>query len=169
MRRGDAARRVVPGNKERDIRQGIIEKDWLEAVIGLPPNLFYGTGIPAAVLIFNKAKRSERRGGVIFIHAAEGFEAGTNQNLLREADIRNIVNAFDGWADIERYARVVSVEEIRENDYNLNIPRYVDTVEPEEQVDLEAAITAYQEAVQAREAAEARLNEHLRRLGLLKD
>jgi type I restriction enzyme M protein len=154
------------GNKERDIRQGILDRDWLEAVIGLPPNLFYGTGIPAAVLIFNKAKRSERRGLVMFIHAAEGFEAGTNQNLLRETDIRAIVNAFDGWADIERYCRVVRVEEIRENDYNLNIPRYVDTVEPEEQVDLAAAIAAYQEAVQAREAAEARLNEHLRRLGL---
>lgn len=157
------------GNKERDIRKGIIERDWLEAVIGLPTNLFYGTGIPAAVLIFNKAKASERRGQVIFIHAAEYFTPGANQNTLSEVDIRRIVEAHDGWADVERFARVVRVEQIAENEYNLNIPRYVDTVEPEESVDLNAAIAAYQSAVKAREEAEARLNEHLRRLGFKLD
>jgi len=154
------------GNKERDIRRGIIDRDWLEAVIGLPPNLFYGTGIPAAVLIFNKAKRAERREQVLFIHAAEDFAAGTNQNVLRDQDIARITGAFDAWADEERYCRIVSVSEIAENDYNLNIPRYVDTVEPEAPIDLAKAITDYQTAVLAREEAEARLNDHLRRLGL---
>ncbi len=157
------------GGQEAKIRQGIIEKDWLEAVIGLPPNLFYGTGIPAAVLIFNKAKRKDRAGQILFIHAAEGFANGTNQNVLRDEDIARIVNAFDVWENQERYANVVSVDEVRENDYSLNIPRYVDTVEPEEPVDMEAALVRYQEAVQARQSAEAKLAEHLRRLGMLKD
>lgn len=157
------------GGKEAQIRQGIIEKDWLEAVIGLPENLFYGTNIPACVLIFNKAKPKARANQVLFIHAVAHYGSGTNQNVLRDEDIKRIVAAFDAWEDEERFASVVDGGEIRENDFNLNIPRYVDTVEPEEPVDMEAAVACYQEAVKARREAEEKLTDHLRRLGMLKD
>ena len=106
---------------------------------------------------------------VLFIHAVEHYGSGTNQNVLRVEDIKRIVAAFDAWEDEERFASVVDIDEIRENDFNLNIPRYVDTVEPEEPVDMEAAVARYQEAVKARQEAEEKLADHLRRLGMLKD
>ena len=151
------------GGKEAKIREGIIERDWLEAVIGLPENLFYGTGIPACILIFNKAKK--HRGEVLFIHAAENYGSGTNQNILLDTHIERIQKAYVAWVDEDRYASVVPIEEIRENDYNLNIPRYVDTVEPEEPVDLDAAIAPYEQARQTRMEAESKLAQHMRRLG----
>jgi len=132
-------------------------------VIGLPVNLFYGTGIPACILIFNKAK--QHRGDVLFIHAAENYGSGTNQNVLLPEHIRPTVEVYDEHIDVERFVSVVPIEEIRENDYNLNIPRYVDTVEPEEPVDLDAAIARYEQARQIRIEAEAKLAQHMKRLG----
>lgn len=84
---------------------------------------------------------------MLFIHAVEHYGSGTNQNVLRDEDIKRIVAAFDAWEEEESFASVVDVDEIRENDFNLNIPRYVGTVEPEEPVDMEAAVARYQEAV----------------------
>ena len=125
------------GAAEGRIRRALIEKkNVLDAVIGLPANLFYGTGIPACILIF---KKNRDRKDVLFIDASgEGhYEKGKNQNILRECDIEAIVQAYQARTDVEKYAHAASREEIEENDYNLNIPRYVDTFEEEPLVDIE--------------------------------
>ena len=128
------------GSSEKKIRKGILEDDLLEGVIGLPSSLFYGTGIPAALLIINKRKSPERKGKVFFINGELEFEEGKNQNKLREQDIQRILATFDGYKDEKRYAKVVSIDEIRENDYNLNIRRYADTSPPPEPFDVRAIL-----------------------------
>ena len=128
------------GSSEKEIRKGILEDDLLEAVIGLPSSLFYGTGIPAALLIINKNKAPERRNKVIFINSELEYEEGKNQNKLRDSDIATILNTFDNYEDIKRYSKVVDIEEIRENDHNLNIRRYADTSPPPENFDVKAIL-----------------------------
>jgi type I restriction enzyme M protein len=128
------------GSSEKAIRQGILEDDLLEAVIGLPSGLFYGTGIPACLLIINKNKAAERRGKVLFINSELEFEEGKNQNKLRPQDITKIVETFDNYADVKRYAKVVNFSEIAENDFNLNIRRYADTSPPAEIFDVRAIL-----------------------------
>ncbi len=128
------------GSSERNIRKGILEDDLLEAVIGLPAALFYGTGIPAALLIINKNKPSERKGKVLFINGELEYQEGKNQNKLREQDISHILNVYDSFVDEKRYSRVVDMNEIRENDYNLNIRRYADTSPPPEPFDVQAIL-----------------------------
>lgn len=132
------------GSSEGKIRQKTIDDNLLEAVIGLPSNLFFGTGIPAAILIFNNDKGTNTN--VLFIDASKQFESGKNQNKLRETDIAKIVETYDkfhegtlksGVVD-DKYSFVATLAEIIENDYNLNIPRYVDTFEEEASVDIKA-------------------------------
>ena len=125
---------------EKEIRKGILEDDLLEGVIELPSGLFYGTGIPAALLIINKQKSPERKGKVFFINGELEFEEGKNQNKLRESDIQRILDTFDEYEDKKRYSKVISIDEIRENDYNLNIRRYADTSPPPEQFDVRAIL-----------------------------
>lgn len=131
------------GSSEGKIRKHTIEENILEAVIGLPANLFFGTGIPAAIVIFNKGKKDKN---VLFIDASKEFDNGKNQNKLRPQDIEHIVSTYrkfstgelkEGIAE-DKYAYVATPEEIAENDYNLNIPRYVDTFEEEEEIDIVA-------------------------------
>ena len=124
------------GGAEGQIRKGILEDDLIEAVIGLPSGLFYGTGIPAALLIINKSKPSQRRGKVLFINAELGYEEGKNQNTLRDRDIEKVVKCFDAYNEIKRFSRVVPLEEMRGNDHNLNIRRYADTSPPPEPFDV---------------------------------
>lgn len=128
------------GASEKVIRKGILDDDLLEAVIGLPPALFYGTGIPAALLIINKKKDSPRKNKVIFINGELDYQEGKNQNKLRDEDIEKILTTIDAYEDVKRYAKVVSLEEIRENDYNLNIRRYADTSPPPEIFDVRAIL-----------------------------
>ena len=128
------------GSSEKQIRQGILEDDLLEAVIGLPSSLFYGTGIPAALLIINKQKPEQRKGKVLFINSELEYEEGKNQNRLRDQDIELVVQTFDAYQDEKRYAKVVDLEEIEENDYNLNIRRYADTSPPPENFDVRAIL-----------------------------
>ncbi len=128
------------GSSEQNIRQGILEKDLLEAVIGLPAGLFYGTGIPACVLIINKNKAKERKGKVLFINAELEFEEGKNQNKLRTQDLEKIVKTYDDYAEINRYSNIATIEEIKENDFNLNIRRYADTSPPPEIFDVKAIL-----------------------------
>ena len=128
------------GSSEKEIRKGILKDDLLEAVIGLPAALFYGTGIPASILIINKNKPAQRQGKVLFINAELDYQEGKNQNSLREEDIAKIVATFNNYADVKRYAKVVSLEEIAENDYNLNIRRYADTSPPPEIYDVRALL-----------------------------
>ena len=124
------------GGQEGEIRKGILEDDLIEAVIGLPAGLFYGTGIPAALLIINKIKSADRKGKVLFINAELDYKEGKKQNLLRDKDIDKVVGCFDSYNDINRFSRVVPLEEIRENDHNLNIRRYADTSPPPEPFDV---------------------------------
>ncbi len=128
------------GSSEKAVRQGMLEDDLLEAVVGLPSALFYGTGIPACLLIINKNKPAERKGKVLFINSELEFEEGKNQNKLRPQDIAKIVDTFDNYAEIKRYSRVVPLSEIADNDYNLNIRRYADTSPPPEIFDVRAIL-----------------------------
>ncbi|PCI26481.1 MAG: type I restriction-modification system subunit M [SAR324 cluster bacterium] len=128
------------GSSEKKIRQGILEDDLLEAVVGLPAGLFYGTGIPACLLIINKAKAAERQGKVLFINAELEYESSKNQNKLRAQDLEKILSTFENYAEIKRYSQVVTLEAIKENDYNLNIRRYVDTSPPPEIFDVRAIL-----------------------------
>src|SRR5690554_1116609 len=128
------------GASEKAIRQGILEDDLMEAVIGLPSGLFYGTGIPACLLIINKNKPAERKGKVLFINSELEYEEGKNQNSLRPQDIEKIVQTFEGFAEIRRYSKVFTLAEIAENDYNLNIRRYADTSPPPEMFDVRAIL-----------------------------
>lgn len=153
------------GGAEGKIRQGFLEDDRLEAVIGLASNLFYGTGIPAAILIFNRHKARERRNKVLFIHAADLYEGGKNQNNLKETHIEKIVAAYQVFEDVERFASVVDLATIRENDYNLNISRYVDITEPEEKLDVAAELTKLRKIEAERTQAENRMNALLAELG----
>lgn len=127
------------GGAEGAIRQFIVEsRNWLDAVIGLPANIFYGTGIPTCILVFKKCREAE---DVLFVDASTCFEKGKNQNNLRDEDVDRIVAAYRTRAQEDRFAHRASREEIAGNDHNLNIPRYVNTFEPEPEVDL-AAVTA---------------------------
>lgn len=124
------------GASERDIRKGILDDDLLEAIIGLPAGLFYGTAIPACLLIINKAKPKQRREQVIIINAELEYGAGKNQHHLRNQDIERILNTYNNFSTVPRYSRVVSLTEIIANDYNLNIRRYADTSPPPEIFDV---------------------------------
>lgn len=148
---------------EGAIRSELIKENLLDAVIGLPANLFFGTGIPACILLFDKGRT---RREVLFIDASREFDAGRNQNKLRADDIESIVQTHRAYETVERYAYAATPEEIAENDFNLNIPRYVDTYEPEEEVDL-AAVQADIDRIEA-ELAETRaqMRRYLEELGL---
>ena len=125
------------GGAEAHIREYLIkDRNYLDAVIGLPANIFYGTGIPTCILVFKKCR--EHGDDILFIDASAHFEKAKNQNVLREADIEKIVTTYRTRAEEEKYAHLAPLSEIEENEYNLNIPRYVDTFEEEEPVDLKA-------------------------------
>lgn len=128
------------GGEEGKIRQRIIEDDLLDAVIGLGPNLFYGTGIPAAILILRAkgSKPPERRGKVLFINADREYGEGRAQNFLRPQDEEKITATYRGFADIDRFAKVIPTEELAENDFNCNIRRYADNSPPPEPHDVRA-------------------------------
>lgn len=122
------------GSSEGKIRKQLIEENLLKAVIGLPANLFFGTGIPASILIFDKNKKKNTE--VLFIDASRDFENSKNQNKLRTEDIDKIYKTYTDWKTIDKYSYVAKRKELEENDFNLNIPRYVDTFEAEEPVDI---------------------------------
>ncbi|OGM59962.1 type I restriction-modification system subunit M, partial [Candidatus Woesebacteria bacterium RIFCSPLOWO2_01_FULL_39_10] len=123
------------GGAEGQIRKYIIEKqNYLDAVIGLPANLFYGAGIPAIVMVFSKCRKDDQ--DILFIDASKEFEKGKNQNYLKDENIKKIFDTYKARAEIEKYSHKASLDEIKENEYNLNIPRYVDTFEEEEPVDI---------------------------------
>jgi type I restriction enzyme M protein len=125
------------GAAEQHIRTYLIkEKNYLDAVIGLPANIFYGTSIPTCILVFKKCRDNPE--DIIFIDASNDYEKAKTQNFLREEDIEKIVSTYRDRKEIEKYSYRANMEEIAENDYNLNIPRYVDTFEEEEPIDINA-------------------------------
>jgi type I restriction enzyme M protein len=153
------------GSSEGEIRSAFLKDDLIEAVIGLPPNLFYGAGIPAVVMLFNRSKPAARRGKVLFVEASREFREGSAQNYLRDEDVKKIVTTVGAFVDVERYARVVPIAEIEKNDGNLNITRYVETAEAQEKVDVGGAVTSLREAEKARDAAKATMDRFLKELG----
>ncbi len=153
------------GAAEGRIREGMLREDLFEALIGLPTNLFYGTGIPAAIVVLTNKKASPRKGKVLFIDASGEFKDGSNQNFLRDEDVAKISKTFHGFADVEKYARVVEIKEIEKNDWNLNISRYVDISEAEEKIDLGAAVAKLRALEGERAEAEQKMNGFLEELG----
>ena len=153
------------GAAEGEIRKGILQDDLFEAVIGLPPNLFYGTGIPAAILVLNKAKAPARKRKVLFIEASREFGTKTIQNYLRGDDVVKIAATFHAFKDVEKYARVVSLDEIEKNEFNLNISRYVESGEKAETIDVAAAVARLRTLEARRATAEATMNSFLKELG----
>ena len=153
------------GAAEGKIRKQIIDMNLLEAVIGLPANLFFGTGIPACVLVF---KKNRSRKDILFIDASNDghYEKAKNQNNLREEDIKRIVDAYEKYGDIDKFAHVATLDEIRENEYNLNIPRYVDTFEEEEPVDMDAVKQNIANIKKELAEVEAKMEKQLEELGL---
>jgi type I restriction enzyme M protein len=125
------------GNAEAAIRENIIRRGYIKAIIGLPANLFYGTGIPACIIVLDKEGAEERK-AIFMIEASRGYVKDGNKNRLRERDIHKIVDAFNTEAPIPRYSRLVPIAEIEKNEYNLNLPRYIDTQEPEDMQNIEA-------------------------------
>jgi type I restriction enzyme M protein len=123
------------GNAEADIRKTLIRKGYIKGIIGLPANLFYGTGIPACIIVIDK-REAQARKGIFMIDASAGFMKDGPKNRLRDQDIHRIVDTFRRRADVPKYARMVPVEEIERNDFNLNLPRYIDGSEPEDRQDI---------------------------------
>ncbi|WP_259258030.1 type I restriction-modification system subunit M [Salinibacter ruber] len=148
-------------------REPMLEQDMVEAVVGLPENLFQNNSIPSAILVLNRDKPNEREGEVLFVHAADEafYEELSNQNELTEDGLDHIVQNFNEWTTEERVSRAVPIDEIRENDYNLNIALYVDTTEPEEPIDVAEELTKLHDLQEERNEIESQLTEYMEALG----
>ena len=153
------------GAAEEQIRKHLVlEKNYLDAIIGLPENLFYGTGIPTCILVFKKCR--EANDDILFIDASKDFEKVKNQNKLREEDIDKILNTYENRLEIEKYSHNASLEEIKENDFNLNIPRYVDTFEEEDPIDLNEVISDLREINEEMKDVDAEIKKYCDELGI---
>lgn len=153
------------GASEGTIRKYLIkEKNYLDAVIGLPANIFYGTSIPTCILVFKKCRENEDN--ILFIDASKEFEAGKNQNRLRDEDVDRIIETYKNRKEIEKYSHVATLQEVEENEYNLNIPRYVDTFEEEEEIDIKQVQQELKEIDKQIEEVDKELNVYLKELGL---
>jgi type I restriction enzyme M protein len=158
------------GGSEGQIRKALIEENLLDAVVGLPSNLFTTTGIPVAVLLFDRSREqggaNDRRNDVLFIDASKEFTPGKTQNLLEEDHITNILDTYRARQEIDKFSHRATLEEIKENDFNLNIPHYVDTFAPEEEID----VAALQKEINTIEAQLANVRQrmagHFRELGI---
>lgn len=163
------------GGEEEEIRKNMIlgdsqkglQGDVIEGIIALPEKLFYGTGIPGCVLLLNRNKPAERKNKIIFIYAAKDYEEGKNRNKLRQQDIDKITSVFNNYKEVDRYSHVAGLEEITENEFNLNVPRYVDISEPEEEVDIQQAIDKIKNLEKERSEIETEVFSDLKKLGFV--
>jgi type I restriction enzyme M protein len=148
---------------EQRYRKPMLEKDMVEAIIGLPKNLFQNNSIPSAILVLNTDKPAKRNDEVQFIHAGgeDFYKDEANQNILTDDGLDRIVENFRNWTTEERVSRTVSLDEIRENDYNLNIALYVDTTESEENIDVQEELEKLRELQAERDEIESRMNQHM--------
>ena len=153
------------GNEEEEIRKNMIRADIIEGIIALPPKLFYGTGIPGSVLILNRNKPENRRNKIIFIYAARDYEEGKVRNKLRELDIQKIVSAFRNYKNADLYCHIADMEELQENEFNLNVPRYVDVSQVEEEIDIQETIDTLKRSESERKDVYSQLNVNLKELG----
>jgi type I restriction enzyme M protein len=154
------------GGAESRIREQLVEENLLDAVIGLPEGLFFGTPIPAAIMVFRKDRTDRGIDDVLFIDASEQYREETGQNVLRDEDVERIVDVYWAREDQDKIAYVATPDEIEENNYNLNIPRYVDTFEPEDTVDLEEVQREIDRIEEELDETSETLNRHLGELGL---
>lgn len=152
------------GGAEGRIREQILKNDVLEAVIALPSKLFYGTGIPAAILIFNKNKPESHKNKVLIIDAERDFSEGKNQNSLRVQDIQKMVRVYDSYQDIDSYARLVDLKEVEENEYNLNVRRYIENGDKEEVIDVSAVCKELSVLEREREVIGKKIEGYLKEL-----
>ena len=154
------------GAAELHIRKYLIEqKNYLDAVIGLPANIFYGTSIPSCILVFKKCKEDPEH--ILFIDASKEFEKVKNQNMLREEHINKIVETFRNRTVIEKYSHLATLQEVADNDYNLNIPRYVDTFEAEEEIDIQAVMQEIKSLEAKRAELDKEIDVYFKELGLV--
>ena len=154
------------GAAEGKIRQFLIEKkNYIDAIIGLPANIFYGTSIPTCILVVKKCRQEDDN--ILFIDASKEFEKVKTQNKLRPEHIEKIVNTYRERKEIEKYSHCASLQEIKDNDYNLNIPRYVDTFEEEEEIDIQAVMSEIKELESKRAELDAQIEVYLKELGIL--
>ena len=154
------------GSAELHIRKYLIEqKNYLDAVIGLPANIFYGTGIPTCILVFKKCKEDPEH--ILFIDASKEFEKVKNQNMLREEHINKIVETYRNRTEIEKYSHLATLQEVAENDYNLNIPRYVDTFEAEEEIDIQVVMQEIKSLEAKRAELDKEIDVYFKELGLI--
>jgi type I restriction enzyme M protein len=154
--------------KEGEIRKKLLGMDLLEAVIGLGPNLFYGTGLAACILVFRQKKKKDRKNKVLIIDASKEFKTGRAQNELLPEHVKRIHSWVRDYTAVEGIARLVTLDEIAANDHNLNIPRYVEPKTTDEIITVKEAMKRLQESAQAAFAAEEKLVAILQREGLLK-
>jgi type I restriction enzyme M protein len=155
------------GGQEGKIRETVIRENLLDGVIGLPANLFFGTGIPVALMIFDKSRCTGGKSNVLFIDASREFEQSTTRNRLRQQEIEKIVATFRKRRTVDKYAHVATYQEIEENEFNLNIPRYVDTLEPEPEVDVKAAQKEIDEIEEQLAKIRKKMTGYLKELGAL--
>ena len=152
------------GGEETKIREGMINEDIIEGIIALPEKLFFGTGIPGCVLLLNKKKPEKRKNKIIFIYAAKDY-LESKRNRLRDEDIEKIVKHFKDFKDDEHYCHIADFDELKENEFNLNVPRYVDISEPEEEIDIQETINELKKLEKEREKIEAKVTADLKELG----
>lgn len=153
------------GAAEGTLRKFIIEeKNYLDAVIGLPKNIFYGTNIPTCILVFKKCR--QENDNILFIDASKHYEKAKNQNKLRSEDIEKIVTTYAERKTEDKYSHIATLDEIRENDYNLNIPRYVDTFEEEEPIDLDKLVDGLEEIEKEIEEVDNQIIAYCKELGI---
>ena len=153
------------GGAEGHIREFLIrEKNYLDAIIGLPPNLFFGTSIPACILVFKRCRENPE--DILFIDASAHFEKGKNQNVLREKDIERIIQTYTERKTKDKYSYVTPLSEVKENDYNLNIPRYVDTFEEEEPIDLDNVVKEIKKIDKEMIEVDKKIAEYCKELGI---
>jgi type I restriction enzyme M protein len=155
------------GSSEGKIREALLKEDFIEAIIGLPEKLFYNTGIPASIIIINKSKPQELKNKVIIIDASKEYKEGKNQNTLNPESIEKTVKAYESKQDIEKFMRIVDLEEIKENDYNLNIARYIDTSSEEVIINIENVINKIADIEEKEKEIDSKLNEYLKTLGFV--
>lgn len=153
------------GAAEEKIRRYLIEeKNYLDAVIGLPKNIFYGTSIPTCILVFKKCRQHDDN--ILFIDASEEYEKAKNQNKLRTQDIDKIINTYKNREEKDKYSHIATLEEIQENDYNLNIPRYVDTFEEEEPIDLDELVDELEQIEKEMQKVDQEIIKYCKELGI---
>lgn len=153
------------GGAEGQVRRKVVDADLVECVISLPEKIFYNTGAPGCLIFLNKNKLQDRRGNVLFIYSAKGFEKLKNMNRLRDEDIEKIVKTHGDFKDLAKYARIIPLDKIRKNDYNLSVTRYVDAFEEDEPIDVAKVWQELKNLEAERQSIDEKVRGHLKELG----